>query len=239
MNNPVEHFIIPSRFRGPEDSGNGGYVCGKLAKHLKGAVEVRLKKPPPLKEKLEIYLWEGPRAELRSGDQVIAEARPSSLEVKVPSPPSFKEAEAATANYLGLREHPFPCCFVCGPKREAGDGLQIFPGRLEDRALVAAPWIPDASLEESGGVVASEFLWAALDCPGAFAVLQDHFPPMVLGTLTVEIQGKLKVEEKAVVIGWEIGREGRKRFAGTALFNELGELVARGKAVWIELENRS
>jgi hypothetical protein len=36
------------------------------------------------------------------------------------------------------------------------------------------------------------------------------------------------------VIGWHISSEGRKHEAGTALFDEDGELCGRAKAVWIE-----
>ena len=47
-----EYLEIAERFCGPPNSGNGGYVCGLLAKHLTGTVTVRLKAPPPLKTKL-------------------------------------------------------------------------------------------------------------------------------------------------------------------------------------------
>ena len=36
------------------------------------------------------------------------------------------------------------------------------------------------------------------------------------------------------VIGWKIGVEGRKYQAGTAIFDEDGELCARARALWIE-----
>ena len=37
--------------------------------------------------------------------------------------------------------------------------------------MLAAPWVPHASLDDGTGRVATEFLWAALDCAGAFAVM--------------------------------------------------------------------
>ena len=40
--------IIPSRFNGPPDSGNGGYSCGVLAAFIDGPARVRLHVPPPL-----------------------------------------------------------------------------------------------------------------------------------------------------------------------------------------------
>jgi hypothetical protein len=39
---------IEERYRGPPDSGNGGYVCGLVAGFLGGSAEVTLRRPPPL-----------------------------------------------------------------------------------------------------------------------------------------------------------------------------------------------
>ena len=36
------------------------------------------------------------------------------------------------------------------------------------------------------------------------------------------------------IIGWKIGVAGRKYLAGTAIFDEDGELCARARALWIE-----
>jgi acyl-coenzyme A thioesterase PaaI-like protein len=36
-----------------------------------------------------------------------------------------------------------------------------------------------------------------------------------------------------VVIGWHIGDEGRKRFAGSAVYTAEGELVAHARSTWI------
>jgi len=41
-------LTIPSRFCGPPGSGNGGYVCGRIAGYLHGPVTVTLRQPPPL-----------------------------------------------------------------------------------------------------------------------------------------------------------------------------------------------
>ena len=42
-----ETVRIENQFRGPPDSGNGGYVCGLLAEHIDGCAQVRLQAPPP------------------------------------------------------------------------------------------------------------------------------------------------------------------------------------------------
>jgi len=50
----METMTIPRRFRGPPNSGNGGYVCGMLARHITGAAEVALRAPPPLETGLSV-----------------------------------------------------------------------------------------------------------------------------------------------------------------------------------------
>jgi hypothetical protein len=40
--------------------------------------------------------------------------------------------------------------------------------------------------------------------------------------------------ERCVVAAWPLGEDGRKLFAGTALFAEEGELLALARQVWIE-----
>jgi hypothetical protein len=168
-----------------------------------------------------------------SGNELIAEANPTTLELAVPSPISFQEAERASKNYLGFQEHQYPSCFVCGPKRETKDGLRIFPGPVPGKNLVAAPWIPDETLGDRRGWVRREFIWAALDCPGAFAAMTDHFPILLLGTLTAEVEKNMRVGDRAVILGWSLGSEGRKLFVGSAVYSETGALLAKAKGVWI------
>ena len=87
-------------------------------------------------------------------------------------PVSYAEAEWASERYLGFTEHSAPGCFVCGPAREWGDGLAIFPGPSRAGVCVAAPWAPDPTLFDKHGTVRPEFVWAALDCPTGFALLE-------------------------------------------------------------------
>ena len=231
--NPLP-FSIARRFRGPPRSGNGGYVAGSLARHLAGAVAVRIKAPPPLETGLSIEVGDG-HARLLHQSAVIAEARTAQIALQPPPAPSFTSAEEAAKSFGGFDRHPLPECFVCGPRREAGDALRIFPGEQGD--LLLAPWIPHTSLADASGKVVSEFLWAALDCPGGFAVMKPGGKLIVLGELCARIDGSVRPGERCVVAGWEIGREGRKRHAGTAVYSADGEPVAVARATWIELGN--
>ena len=63
----MQTMTIARRFRGPPNSGNGGYVCGMLARYISGAAEVVLRAPPPLETELDVVEIEVGRWELRRG----------------------------------------------------------------------------------------------------------------------------------------------------------------------------
>jgi hypothetical protein len=227
----VGELLIDPRFNGPAGSANGGYTCGLVSRLLDdGDAEVTLRLPPPLGRRLQVERDDRGIVVL-AGEARVAEARPVELELSVPEPPSFEEAEQAAARYPGFEHHAFPTCFVCGPEREHGDGLRIFAGPLRDE-LVASPWVPDESLVVDGRV-APEFMWAALDCPGAFAVGFSARGETVLGRFAAHVDDIPAVGEPCVVAGWPLGEEGRKLYAGTALYGEDGRVLGRARATWI------
>ncbi len=78
-------------------------------------------------------------------------------------------------------------------------------------------------------------VWAALDCPGGWAVPDLPGRPMVLGRMTLDHLGAPVVGEPHVVLGWVIGTDGRKTFSGTALYDAAGTLLARAKQTWFAL----
>jgi hypothetical protein len=209
-----------------------------LGRFIDGPAAVRLFVPPPLDVPLEVIEKDG-LVELFYMEKLVASGRPAMLELDIPEPPGFAEAMAASSGYRGFVSHFYPGCFVCGPEREHGDGLRIFAGPVEEGAgpegMVAAPWIPDETLTDSLGFVAPEFIWAALDCPGAYAFPEPEHGALLLGELTVSIYDTVSVGEKCVLIGWEINHEGRKHHTGTALFGESGSCCAVGYATWFEV----
>jgi hypothetical protein len=151
----------------------------------------------------------------------------------LPPSPGFGRALAARAV---AAEHPFPHCFVCGPARGPGDGLRIFAGPLRRGRfdLVAAPWVPDASLCADGEHVDATFLWAALDCPGALVAMGERPRPMLLARMSAELSGRVRRGERCVVVGWRIAQEGRKHGCGTALYGADGALRGASEQLWIE-----
>ena len=227
---------IARRFRGPPDSANGGYACGLLARHAEGAQRVRLHLPPPLELPVTIRRDDAGQWLMLRDEQLVAAAMDAEPDGPVPDPVSFAAACDASTRYRWSTGHPFPGCFVCGPEREAGDGLRIFPGRVAGREVVAAPWIPDATVCDPDGRVALEIVWAALDCPSWFGLLDFEADTTVglLGQLTARVLRRPDAGEECVAVGWSRGREGRKLHAGAALFARDGALLGRSEAIWIE-----
>ncbi|GAB4519321.1 MAG: hypothetical protein Tsb0010_03620 [Parvularculaceae bacterium] len=235
----MQTVTIDERFCGPPNSGNGGYSAGLLASALlgdeQGAVEVTLKAPPPLDEPLAIRM-DCAGAKMLRGDVEIAVARLARLEADAPPAPTLDEARAAAARFAGFERHIYPGCFVCGPAREAGDGLRIFAGPVEGREFVAAPWTPGPDMADDKRRIRPEFLWAAMDCPSYFA-FGDATINALLGRMTAEIYARPEPGAQCIVAAWPRGREGRKLFAAAALYGAGGELAAYGETIWIELRN--
>jgi hypothetical protein len=218
----VQHLTIKARFNGPDGSANGGYTCGRIAALLGGHAEVTLRSPPPLERPLKVERGETVR--ILDGDDLVAEAAPARVELELPRPPTWQEAEAASARYPGFDEHAFPRCFVCGPERGPGDGLRVFAGPLGEGRF-AATWQPTE--------VSPELVWAALDCPGAIAVGFPDRGETLLGRFAVEIDALPEPGERCVVLAWPLGEDGRKLYAATALYGEEGRPLARAHATWI------
>jgi hypothetical protein len=229
----MKTLTIASRFCGPSASSNGGYFAGRVATLASRTLEVRLLKPPPLNVELTVRELADGALQVLRGEEAIGEARPAVLKLDAPPAPEYLEAVEASRHYAGFRHHRFPSCFVCGTQRVRGDGLRIFAGPIAERAVVAAPWVPDASLDGGEGKVAAEFMSAALDCPGYYAVAPDD-RMMLLAQFTAHVDRLVHIGESCTLIGWQIAATGRKREAGTAIFDGKGQLCGRARAVWIE-----
>jgi hypothetical protein len=229
-------LTIAQRFCGPATSSNGGYFAGLVATLASRTVSVRLLKPPPLNTPLVVRELADGMLQVLQGEEPVGEARVADLKLDAPSAPDYLEAVEASRHYAGFRHHRFPSCFVCGTQRVRGDGLRIFAGPLPERSVVAAPWVPDASLDAGDGKVRAEFMSAALDCPGYYAVAPDD-RMMLLAEFTAHVDRRVHVGESCTVVGWQLGVSGRKHEAGTALFDGKGQLCGKARALWIEPRN--
>jgi hypothetical protein len=243
----VKSLIIAKRFCGPPTSANGGYFAGMVAACASRPapapqsfgtqpLSVRLKAPPPLDTELAVVEAAEGGIEIRDAQRSIGSVSPAALNLSLPPGVGYREAVEASRNYVGFANHRFPRCFVCGVDRDHGDGLCIFAGAVAGRNVVAAPWTVDASLDGGDGNVRPEFMWAALDCPGYYAVTPDD-RMMLLAQFTAQLDRPVRVGERCVVVGWSIGSNGPKHEAGTALYGADGELRGRAWALWVEPRN--
>lgn len=216
---------IARRYRGPRTSANGGYAAGLLAGALgESAAEVTLRLPPPLDRPL-VLRRDGERVLMLDAEAIVAEARPADPGLVPPSPPSWEEALAAARDTAGWGTPEFDECFVCGARPD-GDGLGIHAGRVESRPpLVAATWVARE--------VAPALVWAAIDCPGAYALRGDGRGEPLLARITARLDRLPQEGERCVVVGWPLDEDGRKRHAGTALYGEGGEPLAVSRQLWI------
>ena len=216
-------IVLSRRYRGPLDSANGGYACGRLAALVDaGDVEVTLRLPPPLDRPLVVERADG-RVLLLDGGALVAEARAAPVDVDPPAAVALVDAEAARERHVRDWSPDFAECYVCGVR---DDGLEIRAGVVAGREpLHAAP----VTLIESD----PEFVWAAIDCPGAYAVGAEGRGDIVLGRMTARVDRLPREGEPCVVVGWPLGEDGRKLFAGTALHGEAGDVLAVARQVWI------
>jgi len=182
--------------------------------------------PPPLDTPLRVE-HDGAAVRVLDGERIIAEAKPAELDLELPAAPTYAEAARLAAARPDDPDHPFPGCFACGPARAEGDGLRLRPAPAGDGRVVA-PWRPPAAERE--------LVWAALDCPGAFAVNPGNARGVsLLGRLTAHIAEIPAAGDECVVVAWPLGGEGRRLLAGTAVFRD-GRPLAYARAIWFLLD---
>jgi len=239
----VAKITIAQQFCGPPNSGNGGYVCGILAKDFEGAVTAVLRARVPLGHRMDLRLEEGATLLTDADGALVGKGQPGdrALLPKPPEPPTLKAAGVASRSYLGHTERVHPTCFCCGPERGEGDGLRVFAGQIAGAPAghVACGWTPHMDFADQQGLVPAEVIWAALDCPGAFAwIAREGRHGALLGTMTAEVLRRPPAGHEYIVMAWPLEREGRKETAGVALFTLDGELLARAHQVWIMMGPR-
>src|ERR1700741_1697989 len=112
----ASELIIPSRFRGPSGSGNGGYVCGRIAAYADGPVTVTLRRPPPLATPMTVQRDGEGSVRIYHGRPLIAESAssPDSPAPELPAPVSMADAHAVAGSARYYTDPLFPDCFVCG-----------------------------------------------------------------------------------------------------------------------------
>lgn len=245
-----QYLTIPARFRGPPQSGNGGYVAGATAQLFSAtqsaqpdaAIEVTLRAPIPLDRQMSVITDQDARLSVVLGETLIVEAHRATLQLEVPQPPSFAEALAArpkSPSFLsgindliaGTGFHPI--CFCCGADVAEDEGLHVYAAPVSGFDGVAAAWTPSAAFADAQGNLPEAIVWAALDCPGQFAYMAEGIRTGMLGRMTGRVLKPIQAAQNLVIIGWTIEVERSKHFAGTAIFAADGELCGYSRQVWI------
>lgn len=233
---------VDQRFRGPPNSGNGGYVCGRLAAFIDGGAEITLRKPPPLEVAMNVETGKDGKVLLLASEELIAEGRPAEVKLDAPEPPTFEDAINASMRTIDPADHGAHSCFVCSPVRAEDDGLRILAGPADANDTnwqdhLAAPWIPGEDLTGSDGDIAPEFVWAALDCPTGYTSFRDGSrESRLLGRMAVEIERRPKPGERCTILSWRISEEGRKLFSAGVLYGQDREPLACATATWFAVE---
>ena len=220
--------MIESRYNGPPDSGNGGWTAGTVA----GLVDrpagtvVTLRVPPPLETPFSVVREDGAVRVHAPDGTLVADAQPTEVDGDLVPPVDFATAVEVSTRYPGFAHHPFPTCFVCGPKRANDDGLRMFPGRVAtDRT--ATPWrVPHD--------VSPTMVWAALDCPGGWSV-DIESRPYVLGRIALRLDRAPAPDDECVVMGQLLSSEGRKATVAVTLYGGDGAPLAHSRATWIAI----
>jgi hypothetical protein len=229
-------IVIPARHCGPPGSANGGWLAGTLAELVgPGPVTVTLRRATPVDVPLAAETDADGTVRLVDEGEVLAEAirAPTSWLDGLPLPEPVREDDAveAEARFVGHTSHAFPGCFVCGTAREPGDGLRLFTGAVADvTGTVAGVVHFEAVGLPADEPVPAPWLWAALDCPTAWA----HLGPgeaLLLGRITAEVL-RAPAPGPLVAVARATGTDGRKRFATSTLRDADGELVAAAEATW-------
>jgi hypothetical protein len=225
-------LVIDAAYAGLPDLVHGGYVAGVLTSALAtDSSRVRLRRPVPTGRALRLERPGPGHVELSDDGGLLADGVAADVLLDVPEPAGRAEARSASLRFPGTTRHPFPGCVVCGPGHP--HGLRVFPGPVSGRAIVAAHWVPPEQLADDRGELPKELVSAALDCTQLWAMMV-HAPPatsdrVVTAVIETRLEQPVAAGAPHVVIGWPIGRDGRRWLAGAAVFGPRGELCAAGR----------
>ena len=226
-------LTIARRFRGPRTSANGGYARAARPGGVgwtPAGVEVTLRLPPPLERPLAVDAGRRARAAARRRGARRRGARRRSrghaacaADVRGGGgggPRAGGLGRPGVRRVLRLRH--------AARGRRPRDPRGARAGR--DDGLVATTWVAQD--------VRPEIVWAAIDCPGAYALRGDGRGEPLLARMTARIDRLPAEGERCVVGGWPLDDDGRKRHAATALYGEDGAAVAVSRQLWIEPRRR-
>jgi len=208
---------VPATADGMPGLTQGGYVAGLAAEGMEGRVRVWLRRPTAPGDRLRREV-DGDEARLiRSGDELVAAARPSKLLVDRRPGPSSAAVDDALSRPL---PHPIPfdTCLGCGT---AAHSLGLIIRPVPDTNWTIGSWTPRADLGGDAGIVWSTWVWTVLDCVTSWAIFNHRPDDMssraVTGTIAYEALRPLRVGERVHFWSWLDHEDDRRLVLGGGL----------------------
>ncbi|MEU6307076.1 hypothetical protein [Streptomyces chartreusis] len=229
-------IVVPELYVGYPEVAFGGYVAGVLAERS-GARTVRVdfRGPVPVEVPVRIAETADEGVELGEAERPLAAARPAELPLEVPAAPSWDEADAAAERFRAAPPSGVVDCFGCG-LRTADRGLRVHGTPVPDLGLVASAWTPSHAFADADGLLPTQLVWGALDCPGHWAgrFLGTLRAGAVTASLTGTVLRPVVAGEPHISYAWLVSESGRKHTMGVALATAEGELCGVSEALWID-----
>lgn len=229
-------IVVPELYVGYPEVAFGGYIAGVLAERS-GARTVRVdfRGPVPVEVPVRIAETADEGVELGEAERPLAAARPAELPLEVPAAPSWDEADAAAERFRAAPPSGVVDCFGCG-LRTADRGLRVHGTPVPDRGLVASAWTPSHAFADADGLLPTQLVWGALDCPGHWAgrFLGTLRAGAVTASLTGTVLRPVVAGEPHISYAWLVTESGRKHTMGVALATAEGELCGVSEALWID-----
>ncbi|MEU9658990.1 hypothetical protein [Streptomyces chartreusis] len=229
-------IVVPELYVGYPEVAFGGYIAGVLAERS-GARTVRVdfRGPVPVEVPVRIAETADDGVELGEAERPLAAARPAELPLEVPAAPSWDEADAAAERFRAAPPSGVVDCFGCG-LRTADRGLRVHGTPVPDLDLVASAWTPSHAFADADGLLPTQLVWGALDCPGHWAgrFLGTLRAGAVTASLTGTVLRPVVAGEPHISYAWLVSESGRKHTMGVALATAEGELCGVSEALWID-----
>lgn len=214
---------IDGQFQGPDGIANGGYLAGRFGGH--GPARIVLRNPARVDTPLQAVRTHFGLT-LLDGEAQIMNVEPCDAPDPVGVIPSAAEIDDLSTP--DLTAHPFPRCFVCGPDNE--QGLRIL-FRKTGVGVAATFTLP---VTEPVGLPPHVAIAGALDCSSGWAVYAPS-EAGVLGTFEYVVLNEPEPGQQLTVVAERRDRSGRKRIAGSSVFDTTGALVGTALATWIDI----
>lgn len=237
----VSTILIPTWSQGQTGRGQGGWTSARFEEAVGRPLSVALRSPIPLDCELDVVDAGGDSWAVGFDDgdrwRVVLEGRPAGRSFGVTDVVDVELATQARARAdVDPSRHVAPLCFSCGIQH---DSMRVHAGPLHDgTGRFATDWTPPARWADGHGHVDAATVWAALDCASGFYVGGNPTGRSgVTVQYEVELLAPVRADEPHVIVAWS-GRwpgewDGRKRGAGSCVFDAEGRLLARSDSFWV------